>query len=67
MIATNNRIKVDIQWLQFRGIESSIFIDRSMERATQMRTNLIDMMILKKRYLILSTCMQLDIQQIKGL
>lgn len=67
MIATNNRIKVDIQWLQFRGIESNIFIDRSMERATQMRTNLIDMMILKKRYLILSTCMQLDIQQIKGL
>ena len=67
MIAANNRIKVDIQWLQFRGIESNIFIDRSMERATQMRTNLIDMMILKKRYLILSTCMQLDIQQIKGL
>lgn len=67
MIATNNRIKVDIQRLQFRGIESNIFIDRSMERVAQMRTNLIDMMILKKRYLILSTCMQLDIQQIKGL
>ena len=67
MIATNNRIKVDIQRLQFRGIESNIFIDRSMERVAQMRTNLIDMMILNKRYLILSTCMQLDIQQIKGL